>query len=201
RELVLAEGEEEVALILGHVLAAEEAVDAVMGLDAGVVAGGELGAQRTGPAQQEVELHVAVAGHAGDRRAPLQVVAHEGLDHLLLEELLHAGDVEGDVQGLGDPARIVDVVRAAAAPALGLALVGPDPEGHPDDLMPLLLQERGSSRGVHPSAHGDDDAHGPPLPQLGASRTPATQRGAPSANLPSSAVSPASVLSEGSSST
>ena len=63
------EGEEEVALVLGGVDGAAQDEAAVLLLDAGVVAGGQPGAEGAGALEQEVELHVAVAGHAGDGRA------------------------------------------------------------------------------------------------------------------------------------
>ena len=189
-QLVLSQGEEEVALILGRIRAAREPVHAVLLHDARVVPGGQLGAQGARALEQEAELHVPVAGHAGDGRLPLQVALHEGVHHPLAEEVLHVGHVERDVERLGHPPGVVDVVGAAAAAALGLRFVGPHPQGDPDDLVPLLLEERGGCRGIHSTTHGDDDAHAAllirsrprPHPRLrgpGSARPPCCARGTP----------------------
>src|SRR5262249_12692626 len=77
RERFLPEGEEEVALVLGWIGGPQQAEPSLGPLDTGVVAGGETGPERAGPREEKIELHVPVAGDAGNGRLPVQVRLHE----------------------------------------------------------------------------------------------------------------------------
>src|SRR5690606_33578292 len=65
-------------------------------------------------------------------------------------------DVVVDAELVGDPAGVVDVGHRAAA-RVGLA--APQLHGDADDLVALLLEERGRDRGVDAARHGDQDPH------------------------------------------
>ena len=163
-ELRLRQREEEVRLILGRIGAAQEPILAGRGipLDAGVMAGGdEVGVERLGPRRQRRELQVAVAVHAGNRRAAAGVLAHEVRDHLLGELPLEIDDVVGDADAPGHTPGVVQVVdRAAGAEAdFSLALVV-QLHRQTDHLVALLREERRSDGGVDAAGHGYDDSHG-----------------------------------------
>src|SRR4029077_3006228 len=82
-QVLLAQAEEEVALIAPFVDGAQEPVAAVRPLpDAGVVACAQARRQGPGSPQQMAELERAIARRARKRRPPLPVGGDERLDHL-----------------------------------------------------------------------------------------------------------------------
>ena len=120
-----------------------------------------VGVQEHGPAQQEVELDLVVAGEARVRRAPPVVLLAEVVDYVGLELALEVHDVVGDADGLAYAAGVVDVLHRAAALALPrhvLALDGPQPHRHAHDVVALPRQQQGGHGGVYASAHRDDHA-------------------------------------------
>jgi hypothetical protein len=81
-ELFLPDAEQEVGLVLAEVHAAAQApaAFALVEIDAGVVAGGDVaGAEAVGHLEELVELDVVVAERAGDGRAAGEVLVDEGL--------------------------------------------------------------------------------------------------------------------------
>ena len=65
----------------------------------------------------------------------------------------------GDAEPVGDAAGVVDVLAGAAgaAPPDGLAVVV-ELQGDADDVVALLLEQRGDDRGVDAARHRHDDA-------------------------------------------
>src|SRR5882724_10521713 len=109
-----------------------------------------------------------VAETAGDRRASGKILFDEGTDYVALKTLFVIDDIVRDADGLGDTARVVDVVERAAASldGLGHALVSSEaalvPELHrqADDVMPLNAEHGRYGRGVDSAGHGDRDGLG-----------------------------------------
>lgn len=117
-ELGLGEAPEEVGLVFGGVGGAEElvAVEGGVEADLGVVAGGDfIGADAVGHFEELVELDEVIAEGAGDGCFAGDVIGDEGFDDVVLEGLFEVDDVEGDAEGLGDEAGVVDIVEGAAA--------------------------------------------------------------------------------------
>ena len=110
---------------------------------------------------QARELHLGVAAGAGNRRAPLEVVADERGHDTVVEGALEVHDVVRDPEPAGHGARVVEVVERAAATERGTGPLGLVVElhGHAQDVVALLLEQRRGERGVHSSRHGDDDTH------------------------------------------
>ena len=141
----LVEHVDDVGLVLGGIGAAGHAAGAVGTLDdPGVVAGGHgLEAEGVGPAEQAVELEVAVALDARVGGAPGGVVGDVGRDDVLVEVVAEAEGVVLDAEAAGDGARIVDIGHRAAA---GVGLASPELEGGADHLVAGLEQERRRDR-------------------------------------------------------
>src|SRR5687768_6021684 len=77
--------------------------------------------------QELRQLDAAVAAHAGARRVALEVAVHERLDHDAPEKLAPVEGVVREAETIGDSARIVNVLRRAAA-TLDRSVVGVIPE-------------------------------------------------------------------------
>ena len=126
-----------------------------------VVAGRDgLAAHDAGAIPERRELHLRVAGGAGNRRFSGEIGGDEGTHDPFAEFLLEVENVVRDAESPGHPARVGEVVERAAAPRL-TRIAGMVPELHreADDLVPLFLQKQGGDRGVHSAGHGDSDAH------------------------------------------
>jgi hypothetical protein len=107
-----------------------------------------------------VELHGLVAADAGDRRLAAGVAVGEILHHGVAEAALAVQHVMRDVERVGDPAGIVDVLPGAAgAAAAGRGAVVVELQRGADDVMPLLAQQAGDDAAVHAAGHGDQDSH------------------------------------------
>ena len=118
RELLLRQAKQKIRLVLLRVDGAQQAIAAgrFVEADARVVAGGDaVGADLLRGHQQLLELDVVVAQRAGNRRAPGEIVLHEGAHHGVLEEPLEIHDVVRQAEVLGDALGVVDVVDRAAA--------------------------------------------------------------------------------------
>jgi len=162
-ELLLAQGEEEVALVLARVAALAEdraaTIVSVFALDDGVVAGGdEAGAEAAGFAPEVAELELLVAHDARVGGAPALVLAGKVLDDLGLE-----------VAGLLD--HVMGMPRVWATARASAMAEGPqhlssaremqswaDFHRHADDVVALLLEEMGGYGGIDAAGHADDDA-------------------------------------------
>src|SRR5579872_5728868 len=161
-QLRLRQAEEEVGLILACVHAfAQLIASGGVARNAGVVSGRNLrGANRIGHLQKLIELDEVVAKRAGDGRAPGQILADEGSDHLLLEALLEIHHVVGNAQALGYVAGVVDIIDGAATAAaalggnLGKAPLVPELHGESDDVVALAREQAGNGGAVDTAAHG-----------------------------------------------
>ena len=163
KELLLAQGEEEIALVLARVAAfAEDGAAVCVTLDDGVVAGGDEGCAEAACLAPEVaEFEFLVAHHARVGRAPGLVLGGEVIDDLRLEIGGLLDDVMRDAEGMGDAAGIRDGGGAAAfILRAGDAVLRPDFHGHADDVVALLLEEMGGDGGIDAAGHADDDALG-----------------------------------------
>src|SRR5205085_7789283 len=98
------------------------------------------------PPEHEVEAHERVAANAWVRRASLEVVAVERLDHALAELPLEVPAVIGNVEQRSHAPRILHGGQRAAPSvprALLKVLARPLLQSDADDVMTLRLQERG----------------------------------------------------------
>ena len=139
----LAQGEQDVGLVLALVCPGEQLEPAAVGTNAGVVTCGDVvGVQEHGSAEQEVELDLVVAGKARVGSAAPVVLLYEVIHHMLLELALEVQDVVWSADDLADPPGIVHVLDRAAALAEGREVVplnGPQAHGDADDLVALIL--------------------------------------------------------------
>ena len=130
--------------------------------DPGVVARGQpVEAQAVRPRQQPVELDGPVALDAGIGRPSPCVRLHVGRHHVPVELLGQVEDVVLDTKLLGYPPGVIDVGHRAASRVGGAS---PQLERGPHDVVPLLDQERGGHRGVHPARHRHQHAHPTSVP-------------------------------------
>ena len=159
-ELLLAEAEEEVRLVLAPVAPlAQHHLIRVM-LDDGVVARGDvIRPERAGLLPEVAKFQLLVAHHARVRRAPGAVFAGKVINDELFEliRLVH------DVVRNPDPMSHTPGVRnggGAAALVLGTrnTVLRPDLHGHADDFISLLLEQMGGHTRVDPPAHPHKDA-------------------------------------------
>ncbi len=113
-------------------------------------------AQQGRPLQEPVELQVSVARDTGVRRPAALVTGNVGPDYVTFEFPREVEHVVGDAELLRYAAGVLDVGHRAAARVRGAS-----PELHrgPDDLMAFSPHQSGSDGRVHPSGHGDQDAH------------------------------------------
>ena len=117
RELLLVEHAEHVGLVLAVV---DRAVHLDQPVGAGaqlrVVAGGDgVEAERERPVEHGGELDLLVAAQARVGRPAGGVLAHEVLDHVLVEAVAEVPDVERDADHVGGAAGVVAVLDGAAA--------------------------------------------------------------------------------------
>ena len=153
---------QEVGLILGRVTSPEERRLPAHDPGPHVVSGSDgIAPEQLSPPQQVPELGVGIAPDAGVGRASARVLRDEVVDDVAGELLLHVEDVVGDVQRIGDPARVHDAVESAAgARRSRLLLVAERLHGRTDEPVALLGQQRRRYRGVDPSGHGHQDPLG-----------------------------------------
>src|SRR5258707_137528 len=112
--------------------------------------------------QQLVELEMVVAQAAWNRCAAGEVILDKGADNLALEALFVIDHVIGNPDGLGDTARVVDVVERAAAPldgfghafVTGEAALVPELHGEPNHAVAVSAQHGCDGRRVDSSGHG-----------------------------------------------
>jgi hypothetical protein len=160
-ELFLLEAEEEVGLVFFGVDGLEEGgASGGVALDAGVVAGGDVGgAEGAGFGEEVAEFEFFVADDAGVGGASGAVFAGEVVDDHAFEFTGFIDDVMGDAEGVGDAAGVGDGLGAAAFVfGAGDAVLGPDFHGDADDVIALFFEEVGGDGGVDASAHAEEDA-------------------------------------------
>jgi hypothetical protein len=120
------------------------------GKDPRVVTGGEtVEAKLAHPREHQVEPHERVAAHARVGRASREVVAVERLDHALAELPLQVPAVIRNVEEARHAPSVLDRgERTAPAVTRRLVRVVARPllQGHPDDVVPLRLEERRRDR-------------------------------------------------------
>ena len=118
-----------------------------------------VGAEVLGRLEQVGELHLLIAGDAGNRRFARDIGAREGLDHLLAEPRLVIEHVMGNAEPRGDVARVVDVL-AGAAGALAVRRRAVIVELHrdADDVVAVARQQRRDDARIDAARHRDDDA-------------------------------------------
>jgi len=163
RELRRRQVPEEVGLVLPRVrsLAEHGTAGGLVRAPPDVVACGDRVAAHPARAVPESrELHLRVAGRAGDGRVPGEVRAHERPHHALGELLLEIENVVGYVERPGHAPRIGKVVGgAAAAGSARFPRMVPELHGEAEDFVPLPLQQERRDRRVDAPRHGDGDAH------------------------------------------
>ena len=157
-QLLTAQDRQDIGLVLGPVPAPHQSAPAPgRGDHAGVVARRHrVEAELAGPAQEAVELQVAVAVDAGVRRTPGGVGGHVGLHHPGVEVGREVEDVVGDAQLLGHAPGVVHVGHRAAPRVAGAA---PQLHGGPDHVVAGLGQKGGGDRRVHAPRHGHQHPH------------------------------------------
>src|SRR5271163_1612297 len=105
---------------------------------------------------------MVVTERAGNGGASGEILLDEGAHDIALEALLMVDDVVGDVEVLGDAARVIHVVDGAATSAsllrhalfAGKAALVPELHGESDELVALGLEHGGDGRGVDSAGHG-----------------------------------------------
>ena len=114
------------------------------------------------PPEHEVEANECIAADARVRRAALEVVAMERLDHALAELALEVPAVIRNVEQRGHASRILHRRKRAASSvprAFLLVFARPLLKRDADDVMTLGLKKRGGDRRVDPARHRDGDPH------------------------------------------
>ena len=64
------------------------------------------------------------------------------------------------LRGGAGVAHILDAAAGAAGPQRAIVGLGVEAHGDANDIVPLLVQERGGDGGVHPTGHGNQDTLG-----------------------------------------
>src|SRR5487761_114976 len=133
------------------------------------MAGGQtVGADLARSDEQLLELHVIIAERTRDGRAAGEIIIHERANHALLKRLLEIHNVKRKAKMPRDAARVVNVVERAAAMRRGpfgrgklreAALV-PELHRQANDRLGSFVEERGDSRAVDATAHGDGGERG-----------------------------------------
>ena len=119
--------------------------------------GDKVGVQLTRPLPQQVELEVAVAQQAGVRRAPVEVLIGEDVDHAATERLPEVQDVVRDAQVVSHAAGVLKIIDRAAAPLMPFGVAGKQ-HGNGNDLIASLNQEGRGYGAVYSTAESGEDA-------------------------------------------
>ena len=118
--------------------------------------------------QQLIELQMVVAKAARNGRASGKILLNERTHHIALKALLVIDHVVGDADGLGDAARVVNIIQRATASLhrLGHALMAgqaalvPELHGQANDFVALGAQHGRDGGGVNSTGHGDGNGCG-----------------------------------------
>ena len=161
RQLLAGRREQEIALIaigIGRAVERPPAL-AIVGVDDVMAGRQQIGAEILGGLEQVDELHVLVAGDAGDRRLAGDIGARERLDHLLAEARFVVEHVMRQPEPRRDVARVVDVLTGAArALAMRRGAMVVELHRQSDDIVTLARQQRRHDAGIDAARHRDDDA-------------------------------------------
>jgi len=164
-ELVLGEGIKEIRLVLGPILALLQMIGNPVSCadDTTVVAcGEEIGSQSRCPPQQDVKFDVLVTTDAGVGSATAPVFGAKIANDRFLELSAKIDDQMGKTEFRRHLVRILDrSPSTAAAKFCRPTKVGrkrKEAHCHADDLISLIQKKRGGHRGIHPTAHGDNDS-------------------------------------------
>src|SRR5262245_1586140 len=144
RELILCQRKEEVGLILLGIRAALQQPSPVhIALHTSVMAGRDvLGAEASSALQERRELQIAVAMRTRQRRPARCVLLNEVRDDGLAELALEIDDVVRKTDRRGDAARVVKIIkRAAAAPRLLAAALIVELHRQTDNVVTLLREQ------------------------------------------------------------
>jgi hypothetical protein len=115
-QLILGQHVQHVGLVLGRIEAPAQLIAAAFGDDPGVVTGGDcVETQLVGPAQQAVELEMAVASDARIGRPSGRMVGNVRVDNVAVEVVGEVEDVVCQTQLLGDPAGVFHIGHRAAS--------------------------------------------------------------------------------------
>ena len=156
-ELILAEAEKEIRLVLARIAAFFKHRMVGVVLDDRVMPGGdEVGSEGLGLRAEFAEFQMLVAHHAGIRSPAEAVFAGEIVDDDFFEVIGFVHDIVGDAEFVGDPARIRDGGGTAAF-VLGArdAVLRPHFHRHADDLPSVALKQRRRDAGIHAAAHSE----------------------------------------------
>ena len=167
-ELILRQTEQKIGLILGAIgrTLEQPAAALLIELHPSVVAGGQrIGANLLGDDQQLIELQMIVAQAARNGSASGEILLHEGTHHFALKTVFVIDHVIRNADGLGDAARVINIVERAAASLdrLGHAVVAgqaalvPELHGQADDVVSLGAQHGRDGRGIDSARHGYGD--------------------------------------------
>src|SRR5690554_8004003 len=96
--------------------------------------------QLIGEIVEHLELHLAIAMHAGARRLSAAVVSQKGIDDLTAERCALIEDVMRDAEGVAASARVLSILGGAAAP--DLLLTRGIPEVECDEIGRASCRER-----------------------------------------------------------
>jgi hypothetical protein len=159
-ELLFGKRVEEVALVLVAIFGAMELDPVAVPHRPRVVARRHLrSAEPIGQREELGHFDGAVARDAGAGRAAREVGVDERIDDFTREELAPVERVVGNAEVVGDAAGVVLVLRSAAAPAhRSVVGVVPEMQGDADDVVAPVDEPRRGDGGIHPPAHGHDDA-------------------------------------------
>ncbi len=115
------------------------------------------GAEIMGGLQQIAEFDGLIAADAGDRRLAAQVAVGEIVDHLGLEAAFVIEHVMGNMEAVGDPAGVGDVLAGAAgALFLDRRAMVIKLQGDADHIEALLGEQRRGDGRIDAPRHGDD---------------------------------------------
>ena len=109
--------------------------------------------------QQVGELHLLVAGDAGDRRFAARIGGGKIFHHRFFETRFVIQNVVRNAERLRNAARVVNVLAGAASAFFlrsGAGIV--ELQRHADDVIAFALEQRGGDGGIHATGHGNDHA-------------------------------------------
>ena len=119
-----------------------------------------IGIERLGQLTEFAELDLAVALHAGVRRAALNILVGKVV-HYLLEVVGKVEGIAGDAKPISNAPSITGIQSGTATPMTLIVPVGlshASAEKDANDLVALLFQQEGGDGTIDTAGHGDNDA-------------------------------------------
>src|SRR5690348_8887934 len=157
-QLLLAQGMQEIALVLGVVDRAQQAVVAFMKVHAGVVSCGDfLGAQRVGLVQKGLELDLAIAQNIGIGRAPGAVFGEEMREYAVPVSRREVACMERYAEPAAHRHGILAVGIGGAGP--GTIIFLPVLHEQTLDVVPGLLQQQGRDGRIDAAGNAEHHLH------------------------------------------